>query len=194
VEHLWPWLALAAAGALHGLNPASGWIFGACVPGAGGRSQALRTVLPIAAGHVGALAVGAVAVPVAIQAGLDIDRLVLPGVVVGLLVVAAHWFSARVRLEPWWRCGRLGVALCSFITSTAHGAGWMLVPAFMPLCATGLPGGAITASGSVLLVLGAAAIHMAAMLATAAAVTFAVRRAFGAGRRWTKRAGAAPDR
>ena len=29
---LWPWLAVAGVGALHGLNPASGWIWAGLGP------------------------------------------------------------------------------------------------------------------------------------------------------------------
>lgn len=29
MQSVWPWLAVAGAGILHGLNPASGWVFAA---------------------------------------------------------------------------------------------------------------------------------------------------------------------
>lgn len=176
MAHLWPWLALAAAGALHGLNPATGWVLAACDPRSTGQAHAIGALLPIGVGHVAALVTGAIAVPIALQLGLDIDRLVLPAVVAGVvLLLAAH---------RWRPSGRTGMALCSFVTSTAHGAGWMLVPALIPLCAAGMPGREITASGSLVLVLAAVGLHMAAMLATTAAVTVAARRALASGWRW----------
>jgi hypothetical protein len=47
-----PWLAVAGVGALHGLNPATGWLF-AAVRGVRARDcgQALRALVPIAIGH-----------------------------------------------------------------------------------------------------------------------------------------------
>jgi hypothetical protein len=43
---LWPWLAVAAAGALHGLNPATGWMWAACWGlRSGDLGQALRALV-----------------------------------------------------------------------------------------------------------------------------------------------------
>lgn len=47
---VWPWLALAAAGALHGLNPLSGWAALACARGAGAAHRPMPLLLAIAAG------------------------------------------------------------------------------------------------------------------------------------------------
>ncbi len=46
---LWPWMALAGLGALHGLNPANGWMFAAAwgVHARDG-SRARRALPPIA--------------------------------------------------------------------------------------------------------------------------------------------------
>ena len=55
-----PWLAVAGLGALHGLNPATGWIL-ATASGlrSGDRRRALRALAPIAAGHAASVALGA---------------------------------------------------------------------------------------------------------------------------------------
>ena len=83
---LWPWLAVAGAGALHGLNPAAGWMFAAAWGvRSRDRAQALRALLPIAAGHATSVALVAAAVAL----GLSLDRVVLQGSAVGLLIVVA---------------------------------------------------------------------------------------------------------
>ena len=71
---LWPWLAIAGAGALHGLNPLGGWMFAvACGVRSRDRSPALWSLIPIAAGHATAIiasaAPGAVMVPLLSRCG-----------------------------------------------------------------------------------------------------------------------------
>ena len=61
---LWPWLAVAGLGALHGLNPASGWPFAAARSlRSQGRVRALRALGPIAAGHLLSVALLALSSP-----------------------------------------------------------------------------------------------------------------------------------
>ena len=178
----WPWLAVAAAGALHGLNPATGWALAAWRT-RGARRATARAVVPIAAGHLASVAVVAAAVPASLQLGVNFDPLVLQGLAAaGLLLVARH-----VRGHPrslWSPTGGGALALWSFISTTAHGAGWMLVPALVPLCASQGPARELTASGSALLALAALGIHLAAMLAaTAVVATGAARLLHAIGRR-----------
>ena len=66
-EHImasfWPWLAVAGVGALHGLNPATGWMFAAAWGvRSRDRAQALRALMPIAVGHATSVALVAAAV------------------------------------------------------------------------------------------------------------------------------------
>jgi hypothetical protein len=179
MQGLWPWLAVAAAGALHGLNPASGWMFAAWPQPA----RRLRTLAPIAAGNAAAVALVALAVPASLRYGLAIDRAVLQGAAVALLLVlATHCFLGHRTRHAMQRAGRAGLALWSFVMGTAHGAGLMLVPALMPFCASDMPAREITASGSMLLALGAVALHLAAMLATTAAMAAGARGAW----RWVR--------
>ena len=52
VSDPWPWLAVAALGAYHGLNPAMGWLFAVALGLQEGRRGAvLRALPPIALGH-----------------------------------------------------------------------------------------------------------------------------------------------
>jgi hypothetical protein len=174
----WPWLAIAAVGALHGLNPANGWMFAAAgVLRSGDKMEALQALVPIAIGHIASIALVAGAFAV----GLSMDRVLMQVGAGGLLaVVAVNHFSQcgkRLRVPS----GRAGLALWSFIMSSAHGAGLMLVPALMPLC---LGNGAtknIAASGSLMLALAAVAVHTAAMIAVTGVVAMGVCRGFSTG-------------
>ena len=59
----WPWLAVAGAGALHGLNPATGWMLAVARELRSGDGRAVwRTLAPIAVGHAGSVVLVAVAV------------------------------------------------------------------------------------------------------------------------------------
>ena len=160
---LWPWLAVAGVGALHGLNPAAGWVFAA----AWGvrqrdRAQALRALLPIAFGH--AMSVALVAAAVALGLTMDLTLLQAPAGVLLVVALVVYGRGCNAGRLPG-RAGHAGLALWSFMMSTAHGAGLMLVPALIPLCLGDGPAREITASGSLLLALAAVGVHTAAMLA-----------------------------
>jgi hypothetical protein len=194
MESLWPWLAVASAGALHGLNPAAGWIFVVRGIRSRGRARTLQALLPIALGQVAAVAAVAAAVPAALRLGLAIDRSVLRWLTAGLLLaLAARHFRCHATGETWQPAGPARVALWSFLAGTTHGAGWMLVPALTSVCGSDLPAREITASGSMLLALAAVGIHMAAMLVAMVAAAAGARRGLDAAGRWIrqrKRSGA----
>lgn len=172
MSSLWPWLAVAGVGALHGLNPATGWMFAAaCGVRSRDSRQALRALLPIAIGHMAS--VGLVAAGVTL--GLTLDGRVLQ-VAAGMLLVgiALHRLWQRMRKQAKAPAAQAGLMVWSFMMSTAHGAGMMLVPAFIPLCMSGTPAREITASGSLTLALAAVAVHAFAMLATTGAIAFTI--------------------
>lgn len=162
----WPWLVVVASGALHGLNPCSGWgLAVACGVRAGQPRESLRALLPLLLGHLAAIT----AVAAAVNAGLS-----PPG---GALQVAAAMvllMALALCRRPLFRAaaGRAGLVLVSFIAASVQGAGLMLVPALMPLCFGGSSVRAIGLSDSLLLALAALAVHLAAMLATTAVVSF----------------------
>ncbi|MEJ8846150.1 hypothetical protein [Variovorax rhizosphaerae] len=179
---LWPWLAVAGLGAFHGLNPASGWMLAAAwALRSHDRAQALRALLPIAAGHAASVAL----VAAAVAFGVSMDRTVLQVVAGGLMVVAVavhlSGHAPRVARKP---AGHAGLALWSFMMSTAHGAGLMLVPALAPLCLGGPVAGQGGASDALLLAFAAVGVHMVAMLAVTGVVASGVCRGFDAWRRW----------
>lgn len=171
---LWPWLAVAGVGALHGLNPATGWMLAAAwgVKSAD-RTKAWLALLPLAAGHLASIALAAAALAL----GLSMNRSVLQVLIGGLLVVVVLCHLPK-RRAGWMRApaSHLGLALWSFLMSTAHGAGLMLVPALIPLCAGGASGREISASGSLAPVLAAVGLHMAAMLAVIGTVASGICR------------------
>lgn len=187
VDQLWPWLLLAALGALHGLNPACGWLqAAACGLRAHSHRQALRALAPIAVGH----AVSVALVAAAVALGLTMDGQWLQWPAAGLLALLIGALlrrrSGRGRiagLQP----DRAGIALCSFIVSTAQGAGLMLVPALVPLCLSASPARQITASGSLVLALAAVAVHMAAMLLVTALMATGACHGARAAARWLRR-------
>lgn len=186
---LWPWLAVAGLGALHGLNPATGWVLAA----AWGlrsreRGQALRALAPIAGGHLASV----VLVAAAVVFGSGMDRVLLQALAGGLFVatVAMH-FWGRTPLKLRAPASHAGLALWSFMMSTAHGAGLMLVPALVPLCMGDSSAREITASGSLLRALAAVGLHMAAMLAVTGLVAAGVCKGLG---RLIASGGALPSR
>jgi hypothetical protein len=189
VQTLWPWLAVAGLGALHGLSPANGWMFAAaCGLRAGDGAQARRALLPIAIGHAASIFV----VVSAIASGVLMERALVQGLAGALLVCVAayrtlrdgwcasstarnadaHIFGTRITA----RSSHAGIALWSCLMATAHGAGLMLVPALVPLCMADTPAREITASGSLVLASAAFGVHMAAMLVTTGLIANGVCR------------------
>ena len=175
MANLWPWLAVAGLGALHGLSPANGWMFAAaCGMRTGNGAEARRALLPIAIGHAASVAV----VACVVAQGMAMDRALFQSLAGALLVGAASYRLLR-GAEPWaisTRAGHAGIALWSFLMATAHGAGLMLVPALVPLCLSDGPTREITASGSLVLALVAVVVHTAAMLVTTGVIATGVCR------------------
>jgi hypothetical protein len=130
----WPWLSLGLLGAYHGINPAMGWLF-AVTRGFQERRRGavLESLLPLALGHEAAVG-AAVALVAALQltATAELFRPVAAVCLVGfglfrVLKPRAHprWVGMRVSLPE------LGV--WSFLMSSAHGAGLMLMPIVLGL-------------------------------------------------------------
>jgi hypothetical protein len=175
---VWPWLAVAGLGALHGLNPANGWILAAAWGvHARDRTQAVRALLPIAVGHATSVAL----VAILVVRGLSMDRAGLQALAGGLLVaIALHRVLSRTATRTRASAGHAGLALWSFMMSTGHGAGLMLVPALIPLC-MGDAARDSTASGALTLALAAVFVHTATMLAVTGLIAAGVCHGFAAG-------------
>lgn len=169
--------AVLGLGAFHGLNPAMGWLFAVALglqesadPRDRGRA-ALRALPPIAVGHL--LSVAAVAAVFAVTASAVTSRavpigagLLLVGMGLWRLLSTRHFRWVGMRLSPY----ELGT--WSFLMSSVHGAGLMLVPVLARHVATPVPISLGWAAAASLL-------HTAAMLATAGAVALLVLQVLG---------------
>ena len=182
MTNLWPWMAVAGVGALHGLNPATGWMFAAAwgVHARDG-SRVHRALLPIAIGHAASIAV----VACVFAQGIVMDRALVQRLAGALLVGAASYRMLRGARHTTMsaHAGHAGMALWSFLMATVHGAGMMLLPALASICLAGNPAREITASGSLFLALAAVGVHMATMLATTGAIAAGVCRSVAMYRR-----------
>ncbi|MFG2049195.1 hypothetical protein ACGFIW_17425 [Micromonospora sp. NPDC048935] len=173
---------LAALGAFHGLNPAMGWLF-AVARGLQERSSAalLRSLPPIAAGHLASVAI----VAALVAATRSVTASTAVAVVGGVLLVAfGLWRLLSERHFRWagMRLSSAQLAGWSFLMSSAHGAGLMLVPVLVaePV-AGGHSGHLASAPAGALSGLAAAGVHTAAMLGVALAVAMLVYQVLGVG-------------
>ncbi|MGO1070441.1 hypothetical protein [Lysobacter sp. CA199] len=181
MDTLWPWLTIAGLGALHGLNPANGWMFAAARGGDDARVR--RAMLPIAIGHAVSIAM----VVFAAAQGILFDR---SGVqrLAGVVLIALAAYRALRRFWPRMpklrlhatdigaRAGPAALAVWSCLMATAHGAGLMLLPALLPLCMSDTPAREIVASGSLVLALAAISVHLAVMLVITGVIAAGVGR------------------
>lgn len=163
------WLTVVASGLYHGLNPGMGWPL-ALTAGLMERSpRALMSALrPLAAGHL--LAILAVILPFSLLVALvEWQRQIQIGaslLVIGFGIV--RFVNRRhPRLLARLRPTQLG--LWSFAVAIAHGAGLMLVPIYLGLCAADLDSGHAAAGALIRADLGMAvvvsAVHSLAMVA-----------------------------
>ncbi len=175
------WTIPALLGAYHGLNPAMGWLFAVALGVQHHRaSSVLRALPPIALGHAASvgLAVGAF-----VAGGMLVPIGILRVAAAAMLFAFGIWLVLRRRKHPRWVGMRLGfrdLTVWSFVMSTAHGAGLMLLPV--------LVGGAAAQAdmrhhahhtlqgGSVAL-----AAHTGAMFLVMGAIALAVYRVLGVG-------------
>ena len=128
---LWGWTSLWLLGAYHGLNPGMGWLFAVALGMQERSGRAVVTALPpIALGHALsiALTVGAL-----VLAGATISPRVVKWLVAAALVGFGIWKLTLPRHPRWvgMRVGFADLALWSFLMSSAHGAGLMLLPIFL---------------------------------------------------------------
>ncbi len=139
----WPWLAVAALGAYHGIDPSMGWLFAVAL-GMQERSRAkvIAALWPIALGHLVSIAVVVALVEWMRTAGIS-GVLRVGGAAV--LILFGVFRYLRPRAHPRWVTMRVNwreLTLWSFLMASAHGAGLMLFPILI-----GMPdgGGASTA-------------------------------------------------
>jgi hypothetical protein len=173
-----PFDSILVLGAVHGVNPAMGWLFAVSL---GLQAQSGRAVWralgPLALGH--ALAVVA-ALAVAAALGFVVPIAWLRWIAAGLLLVFGirhlvrhgHAGSRRGGMNV----GARDLTIWSFIVSSAHGAGLMVLPFVLGAAGSAHSGahGAHAAIG-----LSAAALHTASYLLAAGVIAWVVYRRLG---------------
>ena len=176
-------IATALLGAYHGLNPGMGWLF-AVMLGLQERQRVavLRALPPIALGHEASI--GLVAALLAVAQVVTAADLLRPVSAVGLIAFGVFKL-ARSRWHPRWvgmRVSGRDLVVWSFLMSSAHGAGLMLVPVLLGLPpAPGTPDLPTIGLSSQTLLQDAAAVmvHTLAMLAVMGAVAVVVYEKLG---------------
>ena len=146
------WVSIAVLGGLHGVNPAMGWLFAASL---GLQAQSGRAVwyalAPLALGH-------ALAVAAALAAGAVLGMALPPALMRWIAAAALLGFGVlhlRPHSHPSWLRGVGGMCVgprqlttWSFLVSSAHGAGLMVLPFVLSRGATPTSGNADAHSGA----------------------------------------------
>jgi hypothetical protein len=132
--------ALAGLGAFHGLNPAMGWLF-AVARGMQERSRTvlLRSLPPIALGHLASVAI----IAAVVSATESVVAASVVGIAGGLALVGfGLWRLLSQRHFRWagMRLSERQLVGWSFLMSSAHGAGLMLLPVLTAGVAAGQTG------------------------------------------------------
>jgi len=129
VTAAWPWIAVAALGAYHGIDPSMGWLFAVALGlQERRRAKVLWSLVPIAIGHL--LSIG---VAVALIAGLQqvVALELLRPIGAAALILFGLFRLIWPRAHPRWvamRVNSFDLTLWSFLMASAHGAGLMLFP------------------------------------------------------------------
>jgi hypothetical protein len=137
VSELWPWMAVFGLGMFHGINPAMGWLFAVALGLQEQRRTAvLRALPPMVVGH--ALSVGII-IGAVLLARVAFPHRTLKIVAASILFAFGLYRLLRSRHPNWvgMQVGFGDLTLWSFVMASAHGAGLMLVPFFLPSPATG---------------------------------------------------------
>lgn len=126
---LGPVIGLIVLGAVHGINPAMGWLFAVALGLQEKKGRAVwRALPPLALGHAVSIAV---VVLVAALVGLVVPASVLRWAVAATLLAFGVSRLVRGHRHPRFggmRVGPRDLTIWSFLMATAHGAGLMVLP------------------------------------------------------------------
>src|SRR5262245_15295445 len=120
--------SVIALGAVHGINPAMGWLFAVSLGLQAGTGRAVwRALAPLALGH--ALAIGAAVIAAALL-GIVLPISWLRWLAAGVLLSfgAFHLLRHRHPRFGGMRVGARDLTIWSFLMASAHGAGLMVLP------------------------------------------------------------------
>ncbi len=187
MSEAWPWLALILLGAYHGINPAMGWLFAVALGLQERRRRAVYTaLLPLAVGHELAIVLAVVVIG-ALQLVAEPAALRIVGAIA--LIAFGIYKFVKPRSHPKWvgmRVTKPELVLWSFLMSTAHGAGLLLVPVLLQLPMptdhdghTHVHTAASIGATAVLQDLAAVVLHSGAMLVVMGAVAVVVYEKVG---------------
>ena len=172
------WLALLGLGALHGINPAMGWLFAVAI----GLQQRERRAVwgalaPLALGH--ALAI-VVVMMVAAVLGLVLSGQWLKWLVAVTLIGCGIMHLQRHRHPRFggMRMSARDLVIWSFLVATAHGAGLMALPLVLNT-SHAHDGHLLTAGVTHVDALGATLIHALGYLAMTGAIAAIVYEKLG---------------
>src|SRR5205823_9674477 len=173
----WGLGGIAALGAFHGLNPAMGWLFAVAIGMQRSSRKAVALALvPIALGHAASVGLTVLLVE---ELRVIASDTVIRAASAGLLVAVAAWKLFRGGHLRWvgFDISMPELGLWSFLMSSAHGAGLMLVPLLM---GTHLRDTAFLPAG-VQTPLVAIAVHTLAMIAVAGGAAALIYEVVGVG-------------
>jgi len=188
VSDLWPWLAVFGLGIFHGINPAMGWLFAVALGlQEQKRGAVFRALPPMVLGH--ALSIGIIIAAVLV-ARVTVPHRALKIVAAAILFAFGLYRLLRSRHPNWvgMRVGFRDLTLWSFVMASAHGAGLMLVPFFLPSPAAGeshhhdahqMHAWAFANFNAPSLLIAAVAVHTLGYLLTTALVAFVVYEKVG---------------
>ena len=132
MSDLWPWLAVFGLGMFHGINPAMGWLFAVALGLQEQKRAAVFGALPpIVLGH--ALSIGII-IGAVLMARMNLPHRTLKIAAAVFLFAFGFYRLLRTRHPTWvgMRVGFADLTLWSFVMASAHDAGLMLVPFFLP--------------------------------------------------------------
>lgn len=124
------WLAVCLLGAYHGANPSVGWLFALAVAlQEGRRERILESLVPIALGHLMAVALLIALVATGVVAAPELLRIGAAALIIALGLLKLRDPNCRqCACEP---VGRRELAVWSLLMGSGQGAGLMLFPVLM---------------------------------------------------------------
>ena len=178
------WLLVILSGLYHGLNPGMGWPLAVSAGLMERDTRPLyRALAALAGGHL--IAMLAILLPFAAMT-LLIDWQREIRLAAGAVLIALGLYLAITRRHPRFlaRVKPTQLALWSFLIALAHGAGLMLVPVYLGLCApeeldAGHRAATALMGSNIALALLVALLHTAAMLTAGGALAVGVYKWLG---------------
>jgi hypothetical protein len=180
----WLWAAIVASGLYHGINPGMGWPLAVAAGLMDKSARALLAALvPLSAGHL--LAMLVMLLPFALLLALaEWQQQIQIGA--SLLLIAYGMLRLAYPRHPrvLARIKPAQLALWSFVVAIAHGAGLMLVPIYLGLCASaGLDSGhqaaATLVGANFAMALIVSVVHTVAMISAGGGAAWLVYRYLG---------------